>query len=226
MTDELQAQRPDTPEEPRSTVSEGAAAIVAPRSPHRDRKIGSDEMKAEIAAYWRYVRQYPIIAVEYDGMDVAAARRDPRAFVETEVKTSIDDLRADGVKDKHFYYSGDPKDLDRCPFQDMRAHYLRKFKPNFFFFAVPNYLLDKALPVVQNLYPYAGLISVRAAPHARGVGCKVSMRAKNLRTSEVTDAKLWDLVEGQSAALTRNLDHLVGVSQRLVEAERLVRSAP
>jgi len=75
--------------------------------------VTADQVKAVIAAYWRYVRQCPVIALEVDSnlntfvgerADVLAVDKD-RFLVETEVKLNLADLKRDAKKRKHRDFS-------------------------------------------------------------------------------------------------------------------------
>ena len=91
--------------------------------------ITSDQIKAIVASYWRYVRQCPVIALEVDcnlnsysldeRADVLAVDKN-RYLIETEVKANLADLKRDAKKRKH------------RDFQDNRRCVARHF-----YFAVP-----------------------------------------------------------------------------------------
>jgi hypothetical protein len=131
--------------------------------------INSTVMKAELLAYWRYVRQCPIVAVEVFDQDVMSITKS-RGLVITEVKVSISDLRADGSKEIHFRAASlygikkDPKSR-----KEQRAAYLATYRtythdertPNQFYFAVPEEIYEKALAIIEERYPYAGLLCVK-----------------------------------------------------------------
>ena len=92
--------------------------------------ITSDQIKAVIASYWRYVRQCPVIALEvnsnlssYSGEETAdvMAVDKSRYLIETEVKLNLADMRRDIKKKKHRDFSdGRPRCVAR-----------------YFYFAVP-----------------------------------------------------------------------------------------
>ncbi|GAJ19736.1 unnamed protein product, partial [marine sediment metagenome] len=92
--------------------------------------MNSEQVKAIIASYWRYVRQCPVIALEVshnlsayadeERADVLAVDKD-RFLIETEVKLTLADLRRDAKKLKH---------------RDFREKQLRCVA-RYFYFAVP-----------------------------------------------------------------------------------------
>lgn len=124
-------------------------------------------MKAELLAYWRYVRQHPIVGVEVFDQDVMSVTK-TRHLVITEVKVSISDLRADGSKEIHFRAASlygiakNPKNRKEQRAAYLASAYRHQLRtPNQFYFAVPQELSEKALAVIEERYPYAGLLSVR-----------------------------------------------------------------
>jgi hypothetical protein len=78
------------------------------------KSINSDQIKAIISSYWRYIRQCPVIALEvnsnlssYSGEETAdvLAVDKLRYLIETEVKVSLADLRRDIEKEKQRDFS-------------------------------------------------------------------------------------------------------------------------
>ncbi len=107
--------------------------------------VTTPEIKVAVASYFRYRLQCPIVAFESATSDVVVVDSKGRR-VEIEVKTSIEDLKADNKKTKHHYY---------------RLGEVHPIHPTaYFYFAVPMYLCDKALEVVESMYSYAGLFGV------------------------------------------------------------------
>lgn len=107
-----------------------------------------DEMKLGVLAYWRYSRQHIMGAIECSSSDVLTITKS-LMITETEVKVSIGDMRRE-VKTKF------------CKHSRMMAfgeqHRLLMPSANYFYFAVPEELKEKALNVCQERYPYAGLL--------------------------------------------------------------------
>lgn len=120
----------------------------------------ADELKILAMCYWRFTRGCPIVSMEYDygNADVMAVHKDGFT-VETEVKVSIRDLKRDKAKSKHwafereFAFARGEESEDPLIWGATRAHY--------FYFAVPEDLKEKALAVVDELFPYAGLLIVQ-----------------------------------------------------------------
>lgn len=116
-------------------------------------KVTADSIKASVAAYWRYIRQYPFVALEAscrlesfnDGgqADVLVITKD-RLLIEVEVKLSIDDVRRDRNKLKH------------RSFRDFSQYF--SYPTHYFYFAVPKELANKVAIICAQLYTYAGVL--------------------------------------------------------------------
>ncbi len=126
-------------------------------------------LKAELLAYWRYKRQAPVVGVECFNQDVLVVTKS-RKVVFCEIKVSISDLRADGGKEFHFRAATayglkkEPKNY-REALAASRAKWLpAETMPNQFYFAVPKGLSKQALAVIEERYPYAGLLAVHHYP--------------------------------------------------------------
>ncbi len=108
----------------------------------------ADIIKLVTLAYWRYSRQHIMGAIECGGADVKTIATS-LLITESEVKVSIADMRRE-FKTK------------RCKHQNMFGEgFSRRPNVNYFYFVVPERLKDKALGVVKELYPYAGLLVCR-----------------------------------------------------------------
>ena len=110
----------------------------------------SDQIKAVIASYWRYVRQCPVIALEvnsnlsgYSGeemADVLVVDKN-RYLIETEVKVTLADLKRDVRKKKHRHFREG---------RGITRH---------FYFAVPKGMANDAKLMCDDFYPYAGVLA-------------------------------------------------------------------
>jgi site-specific DNA-cytosine methylase len=113
----------------------------------------SSKIVAAIAAYWRYVRQYPVISIETkaklknarygDRADVLVLNKD-RILTEIEVKTSVKDLENDERKKIH-------KDF---------GNRVNQYPVHYFYFGVPQNIEREATIIIKDSYPHAGLIVV------------------------------------------------------------------
>ena len=84
--------------------------------------------------------------VKYCDVLMAIQKSGKCQLVEMEVKMSLSDLRVDIKKDKwRRYITG------------------KGMIPNKYYFVMPIALCDKALPIIRELYPFAGLYSFRQA---------------------------------------------------------------
>jgi len=108
----------------------------------------ADIIKLVTLAYWRYDRQHIAGAIECGGADVKTMAKS-LLITESEVKVSIADMRREfnskRYKHQHMFGEG----------------FNRRPNVNYFYFVVPERLKEKALEVVRELYPYAGLLVCR-----------------------------------------------------------------
>jgi hypothetical protein len=109
----------------------------------------ADDIKKLVMVYWRFEKGYPIVASEYNygDKDIIAVSEGRMIVCETEVKVSIADLKRERYKTKH------QKDAFGEPF------YNTKFV-NYFYFAIPSRILEKARLICSQLFPYAGILVV------------------------------------------------------------------
>lgn len=165
-------------------------------------KIKADSIKASVAAYWRYVRQCPLVALEANSRleafsdggqaDVLVVTK-ARYLIEVEVKLNMADFRRDRHKLKH------------RNFRDNLVHYPTRF----FYFAVPKELANKVKFLCDQLYPYAGVIG------SNGLGeyeLEIYREAKPLWGSKLTFNQILRMVREQSATICR-------LSRKLADTE-------
>lgn len=188
--------------------------------------MNSTIVKAELLAYWRYIRQCPLVGVECFDQDVLVVTKS-RSLVICEVKTSISDLRADGGKEFHFRAAKlwgikkEPKNH-----KEFRAAYKALYArdipiPNQFYFAVPTELEEKALAVIEERYPYTGLIVVAHYPeqHYWGYSVAVSRIAPFLHKEKCGIKTISVLVKSISASLASAYKALVKAQKIPVETQ-------
>ena len=167
----------------------------------------ADQIKAVIAAYWRYVRQCPVIALEvnsnlsaYSGeerADVMAVDKN-RYLIETEVKITLADLRRDAKKSKH------------QDFQDYRLCVAR-----YFYFAVPRDIANDAKLICADLYPYAGVLGVDGTDE---YGVEIYRNAKTLAGKKLAYPQVLRIIFNQSSTvcrLAKKVEELLRVRQNL-----------
>lgn len=125
--------------------------------------MNADELKVIIARHFRYDGQCPFVAFEAgwdldsfssNVADVLAV--DKQGFLlEAEIKISLADLRKDAGKNKHELIK---RAVDgNIPTSRFGNEPL--VLTHLFYFAVPRDIANQAKPVVESLYPYAGLIA-------------------------------------------------------------------
>lgn len=156
------------------------------------------EVKAMVAGFYRYKKQCPVVAFEAsdwarfragEPADVLAVT-ESRMLYEIEVKISLSDMKYDKKKRKHYHFLNG---TDYIPVHQ-------------FYFAVPKELVNKALVICEEYYPYAGLLSVSKFPFNSasidfGVHCE--RRAKGLSKERLTIKQVLYLVIEQSGTVCR-----------------------
>lgn len=171
--------------------------------------MNSLRMKAELAAYWRFIRQMPLVAVEALDEDVLIVGKNRRLTI-CEIKVSISDMRVDRRKPKH---SEIRASLGLPLLADQRESYWKPGSnpmfPNAFYIAVPIEILDKAKAVRDELFPYAGLIVVKESKRQfLGHRVEVVVPAKELHKRRLGLRYLSKAVKAQSASLANSYARL------------------
>lgn len=150
--------------------------------------MNSNKVKAALLAYFRYKKQVHYMATECGFFSSDLLMESKGLLTEIEVKVSLADFRADFKKPKHeFYIRNVPNKYmmtsvyaqtgDGRRVLDEHNRYIKigekvkdiyKWsKPNFFIFAVPESLVEKVHPYLEEHYPMYGLIAVADAPDSR-----------------------------------------------------------
>lgn len=168
--------------------------------------ITAEELKIIVMCYWRFSRGCPIVAMEfsYGESDVISVTRNAMA-IETEVKTSVRDLKRDRQKPKHLTME---RDMDFTRGKPAEFPYIRAVRVHYFYFAVPAQIKEKALPAVEELYPYAGLLAVQPADNYswdRWVSPAVSAvrKAHRFNKPKLTPEQVMDIARGMSTTTCR-----------------------
>lgn len=181
--------------------------------------MNSREIKAALLQYYRYDKQYKLVALEsyhFHNADVVCINA--RAWIiETEVKVSIADMKADINKPKHAIlrrdYLGEhpdqasllhPMDWTSSSGYDFSKDY--KYRGHEFNFAIPSELEDEATFVRNAYYPYAGLILVRPEPYFYSLsmfGIRIVNHPYHFQKPKADIKLITSIVKDQSATLTR-----------------------
>lgn len=160
--------------------------------------MNSDMLKAMVAGYFRYKKQCPVVAFETsdklrwstgEPADVLVLT-DSRVLYEIEVKISLADLKHDLAKNKHHYFSNAPD----------------VFPVNKFYFAMPDELTNKAIEICNEVYPYAGLLSVSKFPFvsaALNFGVQEEKSARILNNRRLAIKEILYLLKEQSGTVCR-----------------------
>ena len=169
----------------------------------------ADIIKINVMCYWRFYRACPIVAIEhnYGYSDVLAVTRSGM-IIETEVKVTLQDLKRDKEKPKHRLMQDIPEEQHGAIYggysrwRGPRCHY--------FYFAIPQSLESKALPIIKEMYPYAGVPAVRPNnfkqwdDHHHIVAPVYSVRQPHsFKRRALTESETMDIIRGLSATACR-----------------------
>ncbi|GAJ17864.1 unnamed protein product, partial [marine sediment metagenome] len=113
--------------------------------------MNAAEIKTLLLCYWRFARGCSYVALEfsYGSADVIAATPRGQDIYETEVKVSTSDMKKELQKMKH-----------RFAQKGLWGQDTYHLWANYFYFAVPESIKDRALAIINNYFPYAGLLVV------------------------------------------------------------------
>lgn len=159
----------------------------------------ADRLKALVMCYWRFTKSCPMVAYEASNADVMAINPSGK-IIETEVKTSIADLRRDIKKGKHYRLTHP----ERFP----GALYIPEC--HYFYFATAPELCEQALPIIRELYPYAGYLVVRDVKvidyyhrdiTAYSPNVVVAKKAMRIKRPKMGKSEFLRLVKAQSGKL-------------------------
>ena len=171
-------------------------------------ELNSDTIKAIVAAYWRYIRQCPVIALEvnsnlssYSGEEMAdvLAVDKSRFLIETEVKVTLADLKRDAKKAKH---------------RDFRENRLRCVA-RLFYFAVPRDIANDAKLICDDLFPYAGILGTNGLDE---YGVEIYRNPKPLAGKRLAYPQALRLIFSQSSTvcrLAKKVEELLRVQKNL-----------
>lgn len=173
----------------------------------------SEQLKAIIASYWRYIMQCPVVALEVSSSlssysdderaDILAVNK-KRLLIETEIKVSLGDLRRDHKKMKH------------RAFRNGGSRYIARY----FYFAVPRDIANDVKLICDDLYPYAGILGFDGS-NEYGV---VSYRnPKPLAGKRLSLPQALRLTFGQSATVCRLANKVWELTRDLERKERQLK---
>lgn len=179
--------------------------------------FNADRMKAIIVSYWRYERQCPFVALEADctlqqswkdqTADVLVIKEN-RLLIETEIKLNLSDLRKDNEKPKHRFFREN----------------MRRMPTAYFYFAVPGNIASETSMVCDEMYPYAGVLSVVTYYNS---SVQVYRQPKLLLFKKLSWTEIYRMVREQSATVARLATKVADLEDSLKGAkdmEKLARS--
>ncbi|MBA7660213.1 hypothetical protein ES703_68213 [subsurface metagenome] len=164
----------------------------------------ADVLKINVMCYWRLHRDCPIVALEHDwgASDVLAVTKHGEV-IDTEVKCTLHDLKRDKDKTKHLAMV---RDTDFTLGRSALMPYIPSaIRTHYFYFAVPQEMKTKALQVIEDMYPYAGLLVVRPNDfyqwdnyHHIVAPVSAVRRARRFTKPKITESEQMDIVRGLS----------------------------
>jgi hypothetical protein len=183
--------------------------------------IDSATIKATIAAYWRFQRQCNLVAFEapdtlvvYDAPADVLAVNGRRFLIETEVKVSISDLRADRSKPKHEYFrkilGSDYKQIKKNYFGGTQYNEPGERPVRYFYFAIPKEIANETRLICDQLYPYAGVLGTDGYNNGQSTDVTVYKQADLLPGEKLGWSHIRVMIRSQSATVCR-------LSQKLAE---------
>jgi hypothetical protein len=114
--------------------------------------------------------------------DVVFVKRN-RMMVEVEIKASIADLKREKKKACRQEEKSEWEEIYDIP----------RLSPNYFVFCIPDFLLDKALPIIESDFPKAGILTFDGTYHL-----KVARKMRKIHGSLVSDELMLSMVRAQS----------------------------
>jgi predicted DNA-binding ribbon-helix-helix protein len=176
--------------------------------------IDSATVKATVAAYWRFQHQCNLVAFEApETLEAYGAAADilavdgRRFLIETEVKVSISDLRADIKKPKHQYFrkilGKDYKPTKKNYFGGSQLKEPEERPVRYFYFAVPKELANETILICEQLYPYAGVLGTNGHNTGQTTDVTVYRKAELLPGEKLNWSLLRVMIRSQSATVCR-----------------------
>ncbi len=175
--------------------------------------VNSDQIKAVIASYWRYIIQCPVVALEASSSlssysdderaDILAINKN-RFLIETEVKVSLADLRRDHKKSKHHAFRS--------------GGY--RYPARYFYFAVPQEIANGAKIICDDLFPYAGILG---SDGSNEYGVQLYRKAKPLSSKRLTFPQALRVAFGQSATVCRLANKVSELTRVLERKEQMLK---
>lgn len=175
--------------------------------------MNATDMKAEVACYLRFVRQYNLVFVEQLNQDIICVDG-RRRVMWVEIKVSIGDL----LNDRRKQFHQNVRLIRELPLfggrgaQRAYKHFFEwSMAPARFFFAVPHTMAEKAHRKVIQHFPWAGLLSVAPTPvNALYLGHHVEVlrKAEHIHDRKLKTTAWLRLVKAQSASLAHAYSQL------------------
>lgn len=153
------------------------------------------EIKIATLSFWRFAKHHPIGGIEIKDADVLSVTR-AGMITETEVKVSISDMQRE-IKTKRYKHS---RMMGKFASLYPMAHY--------FYFAVPKELEESATRVIDERYPYAGLLLYSTGNISVYSSGNIQMvkSAKRLKRKPLGQKELFEIAYGVSNTALRYIE--------------------
>lgn len=106
-----------------------------------------------------------------------------RMMIEVEIKASIADLKREKSKLCRQEEKSEWEQMYEIP----------RLEPNYFVFCIPDFLYDKALPIIETDFPKAGIVVFDGTTHL-----KVKRKMRKIHGTPVSDKRMLQMVRAQS----------------------------
>jgi len=130
--------------------------------------MNSEECKLKLLHYFRFFRKYNYIATEVGKFNSDVLVSNGESIIEIEVKISYADLKNELKKQKHKNYISPTK-------------WYKQYLPNYYYFAIPEVMKEKASKYIYDNFPIYGLIIIKDLPIKRKISsCEIIKRPKSI----------------------------------------------
>jgi hypothetical protein len=160
------------------------------------------QIHAEALCWLRFGKKLPIVATEVGSWNADVLGMNDKISVEVEVKVSISDLQAEfrNKQQKHWVYAHGGNGA-----------------PSYIYFCMPEELIEKAKPILEEKAPYAGLLAYTGDNLLAGRNLVSIKRPKQLREVPPTARE-------RERAIMRMSSQLCGLNLQQVEFQNRVVS--
>lgn len=157
----------------------------------------ANKLHLEAVCWLRFVRRFQYVCTEYGRWNCDVIGLTAETSVELEIKSSISDLKAEfkNKVTKHKIYNSN-------------SPHARPFVPNYFYFFMPQALVEKAKPIIHEQSPFAGIISMADTNYRAGMNASVVHKAKLIHDDPPTKHMITTCASRMSSQICGLMQHL------------------